>query len=136
LGNLTGNSSSVGTLIEAQQKSDHPNLRELDTRGRERARKAVYSHRRSNSPPRSRTTFVEKRKETVVRVAEAATPEPVKMLGKAMVPYIVKGAQGVVQGFEYVGETVPGAKVVVPCCKKFLELRLGCVQQYRCCIAG
>jgi hypothetical protein len=113
---FVGSYSSVGTLIEAKQKSDHPNLRELDTRGRERARKVIYPHRRSNSPPRSKEAFLEQSKDyvhgTVVRVAEAATPEPVKMLGRAMVPYIVKGAQGVEQGLIYIGDHVPGAKVV------------------------
>src|SRR5690606_39673523 len=103
---FVGSYSSVGTLIEAKQKSDHPRLRELDQRGRERARKAVYAHRRSNSPPRSRTTFVEEGKETVVRVVKAATPEPVKMLGRAVVPYIAKGAEGVVQGLIYIGDHV------------------------------
>src|SRR5690606_34014786 len=96
----------------AKQKSDHPRLRELDQRGRERARKVIYPHRRSNSPPRSRTTFVEEGKETVVRVAKASTPEPVKMLGRAMVLYVAKGAQGVMQGLIYIGDHVPGAKVV------------------------
>ena len=107
-----GSYSTVGTLIEAKQKSENPSLRDLDTRGRERARQKIYPHRRSQSPPRLKTTFVEEGKETIVRVAKGATPESVKNLGRAMVPYVQKGLEGIEQGFIYVGDHVPGARSV------------------------
>ncbi len=111
---FVGSYSSVGTLIEAKQKSENPSLRDLDTRGRERARQKIYPHRRSQSPPRLKDTVFEQGKElgkkTIVRVAKGATPEPVKILAKMMVPYIVEGAHGVKQGFVYIGDSVPGAR--------------------------
>ena len=107
-----GSYSTVGTLIEAKQKSENPSLRDLDTRGRERARQKIYPHRRSQSPPRLKTTVVEEGKETIVRVAKGATPESVKNLGRAMVPYVQKGLEGIEQGFIYVGDHVPGARSV------------------------
>ncbi len=93
-----GSYSSVGTLIEAKQKAENASLRELDTRGRERARQKIYPHRRSQSPPRLKTTVVEEGKETVVRVGKAAMPEAVK----ALIPYVQKGLQGVEQGKEII----------------------------------